>query len=158
MIKYTSKLLERAVSELSKLPGIGEKTALRLLLHLMKQDEQRATALGEAIITMRKEIHFCKQCYNFSDEELCPICADTQRDNNQLCIVEEVQDIMAIEGTHKYNGLYHVLTGVISPMEGIGPDNLTIDALLKRIDEHPPKEIIFAISPTLEGDTTSLYL
>jgi len=150
--------LEHAVAELAKLPGIGEKTALRLVLHLMKQDEQRANTLGESIIAVRKEIHFCKQCYNLSDEELCPICVDTQRNQEILCIVEDVQDIMAIESTHKYNGLYHVLTGVISPMEGIGPDNLTIEALLQRVKTQLPKEIIFAISPTLEGDTTSLYL
>jgi recombination protein RecR len=157
-MKYSSKYLEHAVIELAKLPGIGEKTALRLVLHLMKQKKQQAIALGEAIITMREKIHFCKQCYNLSDNDLCSICADNQRDRDVLCVVEDIQDIMAIENTHKYNGLYHVLTGVISPMEGVGPDDLTIEPLLERVKMHVPKEIIFAISPTLEGDTTSLYL
>ncbi len=158
MNKYTSKIFETVVNELSKLPGIGQKTAMRLALHLLRRDPLQSQALGNSIIEMRNEIKFCKTCYNISDTDICPICQDDERNHNIICVVEDIQDILAIEKTHKFGGVYHVLGGKISPIEGIGPDVLTINALIDRIKQTQPQEIIFALSPTLEGDTTSLYI
>lgn len=158
MNKYTSKIFETVVNELSKLPGIGQKTAMRLTLHLLRKDPLQAYALGNSIIEMRNEIKFCKTCYNISDTDICPICDDDERNHNIICVVEDIQDILAIEKTHKFTGVYHVLGGKISPIEGIGPDVLTINSLIDRIKQMQPKEVIFALSPTLEGDTTSLYI
>jgi recombination protein RecR len=156
--QYPSRLLEEAVNEFSKLPGIGNKTALRLVLHLLKQDKEQVMAFGNSMIQLRNEIKYCKICNNISDEEICNICADPHRDNSVVCVVEDIRDVMAIEKTHQYNGLYHVLGGIISPMEGIGPADLRIDSLEQRVGEGGVKEIIMALSTTLEGDTTNYYL
>ncbi len=158
MTNYSSKLFETAVNELAKLPGIGEKTAMRLALHLMHKDPLQANALGNAIIRMRNEIKFCKVCHNISDTDTCSICSNPKRNQKIICVVEDVQDILAIEKTNKYYGMYHVLGGKISPIDGIGPDTLNINSLVNRIKKEMPTEIIFALSPTLEGDTTSMYL
>jgi len=158
MANYSSKVFETAVNELAKLPGIGEKTAMRLALHLMRKDPLQANALGNSIIAMRNEIKFCKICHNISDSDTCSICNNSKRNHQTICIVEDVQDIMAIEKTHKYYGVYHVLGGKISPIDGIGPESLNINSLIDRIKREDPAEIIFALSPTLEGDTTSMYL
>lgn len=158
MANYSSKIFEAAVNELAKLPGIGEKTAMRLALHLMRKDPLQANALGNAIIRMRNEIKFCKVCHNISDTDTCSICSNPKRNQKIVCVVEDIQDILAIEKTNKYNGVYHVLGGKISPIDGIGPDTLNINSLINRIKKEKPTEIIFALSPTLEGDTTSMYL
>ncbi len=158
MANYSSKVFETAVNELAKLPGIGEKTAMRLALHLMRKDPLQANALGNSIITMRNEINFCKICHNISDTDTCSICNNPKRDHKTICVVEDVQDIMAIEKTNKYYGVYHVLGGKISPIDGIGPDFLNINSLIDRIEHEDLNEVIFALSPTLEGDTTSMYL
>lgn len=155
---YSSRLLEQAVREFAKLPGIGNKSALRLVLHLLRQSEEEVHHFGEAIIKLRKEIHYCRVCHNLSDSELCQICADPRRDSHIICVVENIRDVMSIENTHQYNGLYHVLGGIISPMDGIGPGDLTIDALEKRLKEEKIEELIFALSTTMEGDTTNFYL
>lgn len=155
---YNSTLLENAVSELSKLPGIGHKTALRLALHLLRQDETVAFSLGEAIIKMRKEIGYCHRCHNISETEVCPICQDKRRDDKTICVVENVKDVLTIESTHEHRGLYHVLGGLISPMDGIGPGELEIDSLVKRVEDEHVKEVILALSPTMEGDTTNFYI
>lgn len=156
--KYPSRLLEEAVNEFSKLPGIGNKTALRLVLHLLKQDKEQVMAFGNSMIQLRNEIKYCKICNNISDEEICNICADPHRDNAVVCVVEDIRDVMAIEKTHQFNGLYHVLGGIISPMDGIGPADLKIDTLDQRISRGGIKEIVLALSTTLEGDTTNYYL
>ena len=158
MVGYSSKLFENAVNELAKLPGIGKKTAMRLALYLMRKDPLQATALGNSIIAMRNEIRFCRICHNISDTDICTICSNPKRDHHTICIVEDIQDIMAIENTNKYFGVYHVLGGKISPIDGIGPESLNIRTLEERISQSLPEEIIFALSPTLEGDTTSMYL
>lgn len=153
-----SKLIARAVSELSRLPGIGEKTALRLALHLLRQDNERVSAFGEAIVQMRRDIRYCTQCHNVSDEDICSICANPARENHMVCVVESLRDVIAIENTGIYRGVYHVLGGVISPMDGIGPEKLEIDSLIQRIAGGQIQEILLALSPTIEGDTTMFYL
>lgn len=155
---YNSSLLENAVSELSKLPGIGRKTALRLALHLLRREENEAVALGESIINMRRNICYCKRCHNISEQEVCPICNDSRRDSSVVCVVENVKDVITIEATRQHSGLYHVLGGVISPLDGIGPADLEIDSLVKRVTEENLQEVILALSPTIEGDTTNFYI
>lgn len=156
--QYPSVLLENAVSEFSKLPGIGRKTALRLVLHLLKQNEADVDMFGNTIIRLKKEIKHCKKCYNISDTELCDICANPARDESVVCVVENIKDVMSIENTQQYKGLYHVLGGIISPMDGIGPADLEIESLVKRVEEGLVREIILALSPTMEGDTTNFYI
>ena len=156
--QYPSQLLERAVQEFAKLPGIGRKTALRLVLHLMRQDEDDVLSFSEAIATMKREVKYCKTCHNISDSETCPICSDARRDASTICVVENIQDVMAVENTQQYNGLYHVLGGVISPMDGVGPANLEIDSLVERVARGGIKEVILALSSTMEGDTTNFYI
>lgn len=156
--KYSSALLEKAVGELAKLPGVGRKTALRLALHLMRQDEQTTDALSNALYTMRHEVKRCARCHNISDDDLCEICRDQRRDQKTICVVENVQDVLAVENTGQFTGLYHVLGGLISPIDGIGPGQLEIDSLVKRAEEEELKEIILAISSTMEGDTTAFYI
>ncbi|MFU8842437.1 MAG: recombination mediator RecR [Bacteroidales bacterium] len=158
MNTYSSKLLENAVNELSRLPGIGRKTALRLVLHLLKKDSQVSVALGNAIIQMRSDIKFCNVCHNVSDTDLCEICSNTKRNSSVICVVEDVRDVMAIENTGQFNGLYHVLGGIISPMDGIGPADLNIDSLLRRIEHGVISEVVMALSTTIEGDTTNYFL
>ena len=156
--EFSSTLLENAVSELAKLPGIGRKTSLRLILHLLRQDKSQALALGESIIKLREEIKYCKVCHNISETEICTICGDARRDAPTVCVVENVKDVMVIENTHQYKGLYHVLGGLISPMDGIGPQELEIDSLISRVENEDIKEIILALSATMEGDTTNFYI
>lgn len=156
--RFNSNLLEKAVSELSKLPGIGRKTALRLALHLLRKDESEAKALGEAIIEMRENISYCSRCHNISEEETCPICSDQRRDQYCVCVVENVKDVITIEATHQHHGLYHVLGGLISPLDGIGPSELEIESLVERVKNENIKEVILALSPTMEGDTTNFYI
>ncbi len=153
-----SKLIQDAVNEFTKLPGIGKKTALRLVLHLLNQPEEQAEQFGTAIIKMRKEIVYCKDCHNISDADSCSICSNPGRDKTLVCVVENIRDIMAIENTNQFRGTYHVLGGVISPLDGIGPEQLNITSLVSRIDRKEVKEIIMAISPTMEGDTTIFYV
>ncbi len=155
---YNSQLLDNAVAELGKLPGIGRKTALRLALHLLRQDEIEAVALGEAIINMRKQIRYCKTCHNISEKDICDICADKSRDSSIICVVENVKDLLTIESTHEHSGLYHVLGGVISPLDGISPSDLEISSLVERVEAGGVKEVILALSPTMEGDTTNFYI
>ena len=156
--QYPSQLLERAVQEFAKLPGIGRKTALRLVLHLLRQEEEDVTLLTDAISKMKKEVKRCKVCHNISDSEVCPICSDPRRDSSMICVVENIQDVMAVENTQQFNGSYHVLGGVISPMDGIGPADLEIDSLVERVSEGDVKEVILALSSTMEGDTTNFYI
>ncbi len=153
-----SKLLEKAVSEFSQLPGIGKRTALRLVLYLLKQSKEEVQSFGNSIINLRNEIQFCSSCHNISDAELCNICANNSRDRSIVCIVENITDVIAIEGTNQYNGLYHVLGGIISPMDGIGPSDLKIESLENKVKDGSIKEVIFALSATMEGDTTNYYL
>lgn len=150
--------LENAVAQLSKLPGIGEKTALRLALHLLRQDKEVALALGESIIEMRKNVRYCSRCHNISENEVCDICSDPRRDSTTICVVETIKDVLTIEATHEYRGLYHVLGGVISPLDGISPSDLEIDSLVERAASGEIKEIILALNPTIQGDTTNYYL
>jgi len=157
-MQLPSALLENAVAEFSKLPGIGKKTALRLVLHLLKQEASSTNQFSEALIRMRKEIQFCKHCYNISDGPICSICSNTSRSKETICVVENIRDVMAIEATQQYSGLYHVLGGLISPLDGIGPADLNIDPLLNRLQENRVEEIILALSPTLEGDTTTYFI
>ncbi|MBP6732365.1 MAG: recombination protein RecR [Chitinophagales bacterium] len=157
-MKYSSKLIAEAVGEFTKLPGIGEKTALRLVLHLLKQDEEKVQYFGEAITRMRNEVKFCKTCHNVSDHDLCEICNSHHRDHGVVCLVETIRDVIAIENTNIYKGTYHVLGGVISPIDGVGPDKLNIESLVERVKSGTVKEIIMAISPTIEGDTTIFYV
>ncbi len=156
--QYPSQLLERAVQEFSKLPGIGRKTALRLVLYLLRQDGADVKQFTDAIDTMRKEVRHCRVCHNISDDEVCPICSDARRDGQTICVVENIQDVMAVENTQQFNGLYHVLGGVISPMDGIGPADLEIDSLVERVSQGGVKEVILALSSTMEGDTTNFYI
>lgn len=159
METYPSVLLEKAVGEFSKLPGIGRKTALRLVLHVLRQPVGEAEAFADAVLHVRKDIKYCSVCHNISDDDVCPICADARRDRSTICVVENVQDVMAIENTQQYNGLYHVLGGVISPMDGVGPGDLQIESLVQRVkDNDVVKEIILALSSTMEGDTTNFYI
>ena len=153
-----SSLLEKAVGEFSKLPGIGRKTALRLMLHLLRQPADDVSTLAEAVARMRREVRYCKVCHNISDTEVCPICSDQRRDRQLVCVVENVQDVMAVENTQQYHGLYHVLGGVISPVDGIGPSDLEIGSLVERVSQGEVKEVILALGSTMEGDTTNFYI
>ena len=155
---YPSKAIEEAVIELSSLPGIGKKTALRLALHILKQSEDDAERLGSAIIEMRQNIKYCQRCGNISDEDICKICSNPRRDASLICVVEDTRDVIALESTHQYNGLYHVLNGLINPLQGIGPSMLSIDPLIERVKKEEVKEVIFAFSANIEGDTTAFYL
>ncbi len=156
--QYPSQLLEKAVQEFSKLPGIGRKTALRLVIHLLRQDVEDVSRLTTAIDTMRREVHRCRVCHNISDTDICPICSDSHRDHRTICVVENIQDVMAVENTQQFNGLYHVLGGIISPMDGIGPSDLEIDSLVERVSREAVDEVILALSSTMEGDTTNFYI
>ena len=156
--QYPSQLLEKAVQEFSKLPGIGRKTALRLVLYQLRQDPEEVQAFVEAIAKMKLEVHYCRRCHNISDSDLCPICADPRRDASTVCVVETIRDVMAVENTQQYHGLYHVLGGVISPMDGIGPADLEIDSLVQRVEQGDIREVILALSSTMEGDTTNFYI
>lgn len=158
MERYPSVLLARATDELGKLPGVGPKTALRLALHLLKQPAASVDSFADAISKLRHDIKYCRICHNISDTDVCPICSDEQRDHSTICVVENVQDIMAIENTQAYHGLYHVLGGIISPMDGIGPGDIEIDSLVSRVAAGGIKEVILALSSTMEGDTTNFYI
>lgn len=153
-----SRLLEQTVDELSKMPGVGRRTALRLALWILKQDKEDITILGNTLIKLRNEICYCNVCFNISDSAVCSICSDNAREKTQICVVQDIRDVMAIEQTNQYRGLYHVLGGVISPIEGISPADLTIDALLERLHDGNVKEIIMALNPSIEGDTTTFYI
>lgn len=155
---YSSALLENAVNEFAKLPGIGRKTALRLVLHLLRQEKFSVENFGNAIIKLRKEIKYCHVCHNISDSDTCSLCSDPNRDDSIICVVENIKEVMVIENTHQFKGRYHVLGGVISPMDGIGPSDLEIDSLVKRVSEGGIQEIILALSATMEGDTTNFYI
>ncbi len=157
-MNFSSKLLEKAVNEVSQLPGIGKRTALRLVLHLLKRPKEQTHYLTQALNSLVEEMQLCEKCHNISDVKICEICASTNRNETIICVVEDVRDVMAIESTAQYKGLYHVLGGKISPMEGVGPQNLTIDSLVERIKSEKIKEVIFALSPTMEGDTTNFYI
>ena len=155
---FSSSLLENAVNEFAKLPGIGKKTALRLVLHLLKKDVSETIAFSEALLKLREEIHFCIRCHNISDKTLCNICSDRSRKQEMICVVENIRDVIAIESTQQFNGVYHVLGGSISPLDGIGPDQLEIVSLIKRVQEEKTEELIFALSPNIQGDTTIYYI
>jgi recombination protein RecR len=157
-MNFSSKLLEDAVAEFSKLPGVGQKTALRLVLHLLKQDKAEVNKFSNAVSKLRNEIQFCQTCHNISDQLICEICSAPKRDRSLICVVEDTRDVMAVENTSQYNGLYHVLGGLISPMDGVGPSDLEIDTLVERLKGDEVKEVIFALSATMEGDTTIFYL
>lgn len=157
-MEFPSKLIANAVEEFSRLPGIGKKTALRLVLHLLKLPVEDVQKFGSAIVTMREKIQYCKICFNISDDEICSICSNKARKKDMVCIVESMRDVLAIENTQNFNGVYHVLGGVISPLEGIGPEKLKIDSLFDRIKTTEINEIIMALSPTMEGDTTVFYI
>lgn len=156
--QYSSLLLDKAVGEFAKLPGIGRKTALRLVLHLLKQTDADVASFTDAITTMKRDVRYCRVCHNVSDSELCPICSDSRRDSSLVCVVENIRDVMAIENTMQYHGLYHVLGGILSPMDGIGPADIEIDSLVSRVAEGGVTEVILALSPTMEGDTTNFYI
>ncbi|GAB4289419.1 MAG: recombination mediator RecR [Marinilabiliales bacterium] len=155
---YPSKLLEKSIEEFAKLPGIGKRTALRHVLYLLKQDDDSIIKFGETLIELKEKIKFCKICYNISDSEVCNICSNSSRDKSLICVVEDISDLLAIENTHQYSGTYHVLGGVISPMDGIGPNDLNIETLIQRVDNGGINEIIFALRTTMEGDTTNFYI
>jgi len=156
--QYPSQLFEKAVAEFSGLPGIGQKTALRLVLFMLRQDADKVERFVKTISTMRKEIKHCQICHDISDTDVCPICSDSHRDGSMVCVVENVQDVMAIENTRQYNGLYHVLGGVISPMDGVGPNDIEIESLVNRVADGDVSEVILALSSTMEGDTTNFYI
>lgn len=156
--KYPSSLLEKAVSEFSKLPGIGRKSALRLVLYMLRRENEEVDAFSEVITTLKHEVKYCKVCHNISDTDVCPICSDVRRDATTICVVENIQDVMAIEKTQQYNGLYHVLGGIISPMDGIGPNDIEISSLVERVKTGKVKEVILALSSTMEGDTTNFFI
>ena len=156
--QYPSQLLEKAVGEFSKLPGVGRKTALRLVLHLLRQDTATVEALGDSLIRLKHEVKYCRVCHNISDTERCNLCADPRRDASQVCVVESVRDVMAVEATQQFHGLYHVLGGVISPIDGVGPADLQIDSLVERVKQGEVKEVILALSTTMEGDTTNFFI
>ena len=158
MEQYPSVLLERAVGEFSKLPGVGRKTALRLVLHLLRQPENSVEGFTDAISHVRNDIKYCRVCHNISETEVCPICSDTHRDATTVCVVENIQDVMAVENTQTYRGLYHVLGGIISPMDGVGPGDLEINSLVERVAQGDIREVILALSSTMEGDTTNFYI
>ncbi len=157
-LQYPSKLLNRAVEEFSRLPGIGRKTALRLVLYMLRQNVEVSDAFAEAIKTLRHDVKYCKLCHNICDNEICDICSNPRRDSSIICVVENVQDVLAVENTQQYSGLYHVLGGVISPVDGIGPNNIEIQSLVDRVKQDVVKEVILALSPTMEGDTTNFYI
>ena len=157
-MEFSSKLLERAVNEMSQLPGIGKRTALRLVLHMLRQPKEQTLALSDALQTMRKDVKFCKSCHNISDIELCEICSNPKRKEDIICVVEDIRDVMAIENTSSFRGLYHVLGGKISPMDGIGPHDLNIESLVSKVKEGRVSELILALSSTMEGDTTNFYI
>lgn len=157
-MEFSSKLLEKAVNEVSQLPGIGKRTALRLVLHLLKQPKERTLFLSDSLLNMRTEIRFCESCHNISDTEICEICTQLSRNHQTVCVVEDIRDVMAIENTGQYKGIYHVLGGKISPIEGIGPSQLNIGSLVQKIKSGKVSEIIFALSSTMEGDTTNFYI
>ena len=156
--QYPSQLLEKAVQAFSQLPGIGRKTALRLVLWMLRQEKENVARFTAAIDELMSEVKYCKVCHNISDTDVCPICADGRRDQTTVCVVENIQDVMAIENTMQFHGLYHVLGGVISPMDGIGPSDIEVDSLVQRVSEGTVKEVILALSPTMEGDTTNFYI
>jgi len=156
--EYPSKLLENAVNEFASLPGIGRKTAFRLVMNLLRRDSEEVKRFGESIVRLHREIHYCKVCHNISDSEICTICSDDKRDRTMICVVENIQDVMAIENTRQYKGVYHVLGGIISPVDGIGPADLKIDSLEEKVKAGGIAEIILALSTTMEGDTTNFYL
>lgn len=158
MQPFSSRLLENAVNEMASLPGIGRKTALRLVLQLLKRSNLSVEQFSNAFLKLRNEIKYCRECHNLSDQDVCNICSDKSRDKSQLCVVEDIRDVMAIENTMQYKGLYHVLGGIISPMDGIGPADLQIESLVNRISINPPAELIMALSATMEGDTTNFYI
>jgi recombination protein RecR len=157
-MQLPSSLLENAVNEFSRLPGIGKKTALRLVLHLLKQDVAEVLQFGETISRMRQDIKFCQRCLNISDADICSICANSTRNQHLICVVENIRDVIAIESTQQYNGTYHVLGGIISPLDGIGPDQLSIDPLVRRIQKEETEELMFALNPNIQGDTTIYYI
>jgi recombination protein RecR len=156
--QYPSLLLERAVNEFSRLPGIGRKTALRLVLNLLRQDVEEVERFTDAVLQLRKEVRRCRICHNISDTEICPICSDSHRNRRLICVVENIQDVMAVERTGQFYGLYHVLGGIISPMDGVGPSDLEIESLVERVKDGEVDEIIFALASTMEGDTTNFYI
>ncbi len=156
--QYPSALLEKAVNEFAKLPGIGRKTAMRLVLHLLRQDDTTVESFAHALTTLKHEVKYCKVCHNISDTDVCRLCSNPQRDASTICVVENIQDVMAVENTQQFRGLYHVLGGVISPMDGIGPSDLEIESLVKRVEAGGVKEVILALSSTMEGDTTNFYI
>lgn len=158
MSEYPSVILEQAVNQMASLPGVGRRTALRLVLHLLRQKDQEVEAFAGAFLRLKKEVVYCRECHNISDTERCPICGSTRRDHATICVVENVQDVMSIENTGQYNGVYHVLGGVISPMEGIGPKDIEIDSLVERISKGEVQEVILALPTTMEGDTTNFYI
>ncbi|MDE7115576.1 MAG: recombination mediator RecR [Muribaculaceae bacterium] len=155
---FNSRLLDNAVAELAKLPGIGQKTALRLALHLLRQEKNVAFDLGKSIMDMRDNIRYCKCCHNISENEICPVCNDPRRDHSIICVVENVKDVITVESTREHRGLYHVLGGLISPLEGVSPADLEIDSLVERVEHDKISEVILALSPTMEGDTTNFYI
>jgi recombination protein RecR len=157
-MQFSSKLIEQAVAEFAKLPGIGKKTALRLVLHLVKQNAPEVQMFSDAIANMRAKIKFCSSCYNVSDNTICEICSNSLRKKDIICVVENIRDVIAIENTQQFSGLYHVLGGIISPLDGVGPDQLTIDALVERVKTNQVQEIIFALNPNVQGDTTVYYI
>lgn len=157
-MQFSSSLLENAVNEFARLPGIGKKTALRLVLHLLKQDSGEVTHFSETIARMRAEIKFCQRCFNVADGDICSICANSMRKQEMICVVESIRDVIAIESTQQYNGTYHVLGGVISPLDGIGPDQLHIESLVHRVEKEKTEELIFALNPNIQGDTTIYYI
>ncbi len=157
-MEFSSKLLEKAVSEMAQLPGIGKRTALRLVLHLLKQPSDQTRFLSESLLNMRNDIRFCTSCHNISDTDLCQICANTARNHQLICVVEDIRDVMAIENTGQYKGIYHVLGGKISPIDGVGPSQLNINSLIEKVNAGQVKELIFALSSTMEGDTTNFYI
>jgi len=157
-MQLPSSLLENAVAQFAKLPGIGKKTALRLVLHLLKQDVNDVQHFGETIARMRRDIKFCQRCHNISDGDICSICANSMRNQQLICVVENIRDVIAIESTQQFNGAYHVLGGIISPLDGIGPDQLSIESLVSRIEKEETEELVFALNPNIQGDTTIYYI
>lgn len=157
-MQFSSALLENAVSEFARLPGIGKKTALRLVLHLLKAESASVQGLSEALTRMRQEIKFCQRCHNVADGDICSICSNSMRKQEMICVVETLREVIAIESTQQYNGVYHVLGGIISPLDGVGPDQLNIESLVGRVQKERPQELIFALNPTIQGDTTIYYI
>ncbi|HLI94183.1 MAG TPA: recombination mediator RecR [Puia sp.] len=157
-MQFSSVLLENAVAEFARLPGIGKKTALRLVLHLLRSDSAQAQGLSEAVVRMRQEIKFCQRCHNVADGDICSICANSFRKREMICVVETLREVIAIESTQQYNGVYHVLGGIISPLDGVGPEQLNIESLVARVRKEKPQELIFALNPTIQGDTTIYYI